>query len=418
MIDSRIKAIEDVVERQLCTGCGACAYVAPDRYRMTDIPNLGRRPVPLNHADAPSDSALSVCPGIQLSHDYDRTDSALLKDLEPCWGPVRKVYEGHAADPEIRFAGSSGGAASALALYCLEQLGVDGVLHIKADEEHPSLNKTTFSRSRAEILSATGSRYAPASPCDGLNQIEHSRRGAVFIGKPCDVAAVRMAATQNKALREKLNICIAFFCAGVPSTSGVDALLQKTRRSTFSRLRDVRYRGNGWPGRWKARWSQHDGTDAESSLSYDESWGFLQGFRQWRCYICPDHSGEFADIAVGDPWYREVYGDSPGSSLIVVRTERGAQVLNDAVRSGYVRISACDPSLLPRSQPNLVHARGSIWARLVALRFIGVPVPRFHGFELRQFWLSELTIGEKFASLFGTVKRALKRQLFSRIRYH
>ena len=30
------RSIGDVVRRQLCTGCGVCSYLAPDRFEMVD----------------------------------------------------------------------------------------------------------------------------------------------------------------------------------------------------------------------------------------------------------------------------------------------------------------------------------------------------------------------------------------------
>ena len=120
-------------------------------------------------------------------------------------------------------------------------------------------------------------------------------------------------------------------------------------------------------------------------LIFQESWGFLQRFRQWRCYICPDHSGEFADIAVGDPWYREIEPGESGSSLIVARTERGRKILHDAVESGYVTVLRQDPSLLPPSQPNILNARAELWMRLKVLRLFGAAVPRYSGFQMYRF---------------------------------
>ena len=79
-------------------------------------------------------------------------------------GFALEIWEGYAADPEIRRQGSSGGLLSALALYCLEKEGMGFVLHTGMDETKPWTNKTVQSRDRSEILARTGSRYAPASP--------------------------------------------------------------------------------------------------------------------------------------------------------------------------------------------------------------------------------------------------------------
>lgn len=64
----------------------------------------------------------------------------------------------------------------------------------------------------------------------------------------------------------------------------------------------LKYHGSGWPGFAEAEY-QDGRVTKKASLTYEESWGnILQKYRQWRCYVCPDHTGEYADIAVVDPW--------------------------------------------------------------------------------------------------------------------
>lgn len=410
-----ILSIRDVVETQLCCGCGACAGVQPDLFRMIDATDHGRRPTPAGGGVAPGAdaAALRVCPGKGLAHGDALRAPGLIADLIPGWGPVRAVWEGFAADPDLRHRGSSGGAASALSLWAIEKGGMHAVLHTRADPDRPYLNKTTLSRSRGELLAAAGSRYAPASPCEGLPMIEGAEGPCVFVGKPCDVAAARRAGEARPALGEKLGLTIAFFCAGTPSTRGTLELLRSMGVTDPSSVRSLRYRGHGWPGRWTV---QHvvDGQVKEASLTYDESWGFLQRYRQWRCYVCPDHTGEFADVSVGDPWYRPVEPGEAGKSLIVARTERGLAAVRAAAADGYLRLETEDATLLPRSQPNLLSTRGRLWGQLAALRLSGAPRPRFEGFETFRWWL-RIPLRSKLQSTVGTLRRigrkGLKRRL-------
>lgn len=377
---------------------------------MTDDIDQGRRPLEYARPGSSKTEPLSACPGARLAHAFDRSDRELDQSLLPDWGPVYEVWEGYAGDAEIRRAGSSGGAASALALFAIERGGMYAVLHTAAREDVPYLNETVLSRSRTELLARTGSRYAPASPGEGLGRIESAPGPCVFIGKPCDVAGAAMAARARPALAEKLGLTIAFFCAGVPSTRGTLDLLKKVGVDDPDSVESIRYRGNGWPGRWTVRFRSPAGVLEERSLSYEESWGFLTKYVQWRCRLCPDHTGEFADIAVGDPWYRPVEPGEPGKSLIVARTPRGREFLHAAAAAGYIVLETRDASLLPRSQPNLLRARGAVWGRLLALRLAGIPTPRFDEFCLFRAWW-RLTLGDKIRSIFGTWRRIAERGL-------
>ena len=411
-----VDSIETVVQRQLCTGCGACAYIEPKRYRMGDSLEHGRRPFLVPSPADDSGEALKVCPGAALAHSEDsRTAPGIKSKLFDEWGPVYGVWEGFATDPEIRFAGSSGGAATALALYCLERAGMTGVLHTAAQASVPYLNETVLSTSRSQLLARTGSRYAPASPAEGLDIIEKAEGASVFIGKPCDVASVSSARRLRPRLNEKIGLTIAFFCAGTPSLRGVLDLIENVGIPDPAAVSDLRYRGNGWPGLWTAHHTDGGGQERVQQRTYSQSWGFLQKYRQWRCYICPDHTGEFADVAVGDPWYRSVQPDEPGKSLIVARTKRGFDIIKAAAEDGYIVLEKEDDDLLPRSQPNLSATRSALWGRLMALRLLGAAVPDFRGFSLFGLWLRNLSVKQKIQSLSGTAKRVFSKHLRTRI---
>lgn len=407
---TRLHDVRDVAEHHLCSGCGACAYLDPDQVTMVDDLRQGRRPLmllPVQPTRA-AEQALSACPGRALQH-VEGLPAAHLDELGSSWGPVLELWEGFASDPEIRFRGSSGGAATALALHCLEAEGMSGVLHTAARTDVPYLNETVLSTTRDELVDRTGSRYAPASPCDGLALVAQSEAPCVFIGKPCDVAGATAAADVRPELADKLGLTIAVFCAGTPSTRGT---LEAVRTLGFApdEVASVRYRGRGWPGRFTV--TAQDGR--QGSLSYEDSWGaILQKHRQWRCMVCPDHTGEFADVAVGDPWYQPT-GDDPGRSLVLVRTERGRQLVRAAAAAGALTLQQVLPQVLPDSQPNLAHTRGAVWGRVTAMRMMGLPTPRYRNLPMFSSWLA-LTPEQKLRSTVGTLRRIRARGLRSRV---
>lgn len=398
----RIKTIEDVVQYQLCSGCGVCAAAEPERYEMEDVGEVGMRPRIKSDAIETTGTAFELCPGHSLERQSLSKGPGYIQSLAADWGPVKSVYEGYAVDEVVRLKGSSGGAVTALGLYGLTLDATTEVVHVGARLNCPYRNETKISTTADELLMNAGSRYAPASPCDQLHNVK-SPENTIFVGKPCDVAAASRWEASNGV---KFKLKIAFFCAGVPSTQGNINLLYKAGLDP-DEVMSLRYRGNGWPGDWTAEAKG----GVKHQLSYQKSWGYLQQFRQWRCYICPDHIGEFADIAVGDPWYRSILPREFGSSLIVVRTEIGARFLESAIGGGFMAIEREGADLLPASQPNLLKARGSLWGRLVALRLSGAAAPSYRGFNLMCLWVRELTTREKISSIAGTIRRVFRRRL-------
>jgi len=407
-----IKSLKDVVDWDLCTGCGACYYACSEgAVSLINIETLGIRPQFNLPACAECTKCLSICPGYVVDANTNVAAESMppRSEADHAFGPALEIWEGHASDSEIRYSASSGGILTALALYCLEQEKMDFVLHTGVNDEHPMENRTVKSRTRNELLTRTGSRYAPASPCEGLATIEGSHGPCVFIGKPCDVAAVSMLRSVRPALDRKLGLVLTFFCAGTPSTQGTRHLAESLTVLP-DQINSVRYRGDGWPGRFTII---YDDERQEKSLSYAESWGKLTHYRSLRCNLCPDGLGRLGDISCGDAWENSTDNGNPGLSLVVVRTTRGRQILHAAIAANYVKLRPVTSDNVFAAQRSLLTRRTEIFGRLISLRLFGIPLPRYSGFSLLRSWL-RLPPGRKAKTIVGTAKRVIMRRLYVR----
>jgi coenzyme F420 hydrogenase subunit beta len=402
----RIKNVSDIDAWRMCVGCGACAYICPEgNISLVNVTQDGIRPRVAEGRCKECGECLKVCPGISIAHTYDPQAAELIPGMSTRWGPILEVWEGHASDADIRYKGSSGGLASALALYCIEKGGMHGVLHVGPHKYKPLENTTVVSTNRAQILERTGSRYSPASPCDGLEMIESAPAPCVFIGKPCDVTAVRKAQSIKPALDGKIGITIGIFCAGTPSTQGTLDLLHSLGIDP-NRVEALRYRGKGWPGKFSVKLKGDE--RPREILTYMDAWGFVQKYRPYRCHLCPDATSEFADIACGDPWYRRIEAGEQGHSLVLVRTELGRKMLSGAIEFGAVKLKRVNPSVLEASQRDMPLKRGAVWGRILAMKSFGIPSPTLNGFFLFKNW-QRLTLKDKARSILGTARRIVQR---------
>lgn len=396
-------SIESVTRARLCTGCGVCSHLHPDRLSMVDVPGVGRRPLPIVGITSPTTGAgVEACPGRSLTHPPDRLVDA---PFHGEWGPILGLYECWSTDPEVRHRGSSGGVVSALAAHAVATKLAVGALQVRASRTDPLRNETVLNRTYTDITSAAGSRYSPASPCERLDLVEAAEGPCVIVGKPCDVAATQKAAEHRPALADKVAVTLGIFCAGTPSTEATRDVIDRLGVDPDEVTR-VDYRGEGWPGEFRVE--TDDGRRA--SMSYAESWAMLTKQRQWRCLICPDHTGEFADLSIGDPWYRPVLPGEPGRSLVVIRTELGRALLKSALEAGAIEGAPLPLDRLPQSQPNLESTRGAVWGRVVAMRALGMPTPRFRGMPSFRVWW-RLPWSAKLSSTLGTARRIVARGL-------
>lgn len=371
--------LDQVLEHDLCAGCGACAFVGREHgVTMLDVPTVGRRPVGVeNLPDRLKDEIVAACPGSQVRSPG--WPGAVPDESQLLVGPTTGIWEGWAAEPELRWAGSSGGVVTALATYALERLDMELVVHTGTDPQMPWRNRTVVSRHRAELVENSGSRYTTSSPVEALAVIEAADRPCVFIGKPCDVAAVQELRRQRPALDRNLGLVLSFFCAGTPPSDASRRLAAELGFTDQSSISGMRYRGQGWPGDFAV--ASADGRLAQ--LTYEESWSRLvKTPRQLRCSLCPDGLGELADVTGGDAWHRSEEGVD-GISLILARTPRGADVVAAAIRDGYLDATPSDAGQVVRAQP-LTRRRTLVRARAAALRTGLLPAPRYPGFDLQQ----------------------------------
>jgi coenzyme F420 hydrogenase subunit beta len=212
------------------------------------------------------------------------------------------------------------------------------------------------------------------------------------------------------ALKEKVGAVIGIFCAGTPSTQGTIDLLNKYHINAED-VGVLRYRGRGWPGHFTVR--PKCDKNIICKLTYKEAWGFVQAYRPYRCYLCPDATGELADISCGDAWYREIKDDDPGHSIVLIRTEKGKQIIRRAIEAGYITMERAAPQILSLSQKALPNKRGTVWGRALTMRAFGLPAPQYIGFSLFKSWLA-LSVVEKAKSIFGTLRRIIKRKYYKK----
>lgn len=404
-VSSASPTLQRVLKGELCSGCGLCAGVAPDAITMgTSAPGYSR-PVQLaSLSDRQEQLIAHSCPGAKIApwHGAPRQDIS--------WGPWRQVLTGHALDPKVRFAGSSGGAISALLVHALESGLVDSVLHIAPSDEHPTRNRLQWSFTREEVIHNAGSRYAASSPLSRIEEALAGNRRTAFVGKPCDISALRQLATLDPRVDARFPLKLSFFCGGLPSHDGADRVVRAMGLSPQD-LASFRYRGNGWPG--MARAETADGMVRE--MSYADSWGaHLSKEVQFRCKICPDAVGGVADIACADAWYGDEHGypsfdEQDGRSLIISRTETGDAMMASALAAGALACAPLNIGEIDLMQPAQARRKRLVVARTASCRVFGHPVPEMEGLDVAKA-ARTAKFGEQIRNFLGMLRRIVQKR--------
>lgn len=341
-----------------------------------------------------------TCPGALIQHEAKRAN------YHPHWGPLVQVRTGHAIDATTRHEGSSGGVLSGLLIHLLESKQVDFVAHVKAASDDPLGNELSISRTREDVLGGAGSRYAPSAPLAMLAELLALPGRFAFVGKPCDVAALRRYEKLNPGISAQVPYMLSFMCAGIPSRKGTLAILEKFGVQP-EQVKSFAYRGDGWPGKTTA--ITHD--NQRFDTDYSTSWGtVLNRHLQFRCKICPDGTGEFADVVGADAWYgKDGYPDfaeREGRSLVLSRTAKGEALVLSASAASAIATEPLAVAEIAKMQPYQLNRKRLVLSRIAALWLTRRPAPRYINFPLFKLAL-QLSLRENFSSLRGTLRRLI-----------
>jgi coenzyme F420 hydrogenase subunit beta len=280
----------------------------------------------------------------------------------------------------VRFHASSSGALSALALYLLKTGQVSFILHVAASREQPVRSNRQLSFDAVQVMEASGSRYGPTTPLIDFRSVLDRNQPFAFIGKACDISAIRNYAKFDARVDQLLKFTLNFYCGGVSEFGKTMDYVRKVGLSETD-VAHLRYRGDGCPGPMIIRSKAGN----EYSFSYNEMWEDENRWQlQFRCKICPDSLGDLADVTVADVWP----GGKPdteglGFNGFIARTMRGLRLLESAIRDDAIRITEeLDYAGLELAQGSHMLKKQALTSRLAAMRDEGVPVPTFLNLRL------------------------------------
>ncbi len=371
------KVIEKLVRQKSCLGCGLC-ILKESKQGMVMGENGFLRPSPNASIDANFEY---YCPAVKVSQNVKK------QGLEYIYGPmVSPVIAGWSTNENLHFKASSGGVITQLLVALLRYGMIDAVLHVKQDDEAPTRTIACLSNTEEDIIKATGSRYAPCSLFEHLSEILSSNNRIAVVGKPCDIAALKQYMKLYPNETENIKYTFSMMCMGLPSHNATIELVKKMNMEP-AEVADVRYRGYGWPGYATVT----DKNGKVRKCTYIQSWGAVLGRQTlFRCKLCPNGFGEFADITCGDAWHcnnEEPSFDCAenGRSFIFIRSEKGKYLVDRAVKEGLLEIEPYDLREMPLIQKSQYQRKVNLLGRYVIFKlFVN------HSFSLKGFNLFKL----------------------------
>lgn len=370
-----MKTVKSIVTHQLCTGCGTCSSICPNKAILMLKDAATSRFVPrIVESNCTNCSlCLDVCPG--LSFDIIEQSKGLKGEnvlVNDQIGRYLNCYIGCSNDRSIRFQCSTGGIVTSLLSFIIKERLVDQVVVTKMNKSNPLEPEIVILSKEVDVLSSSGSKYITAPVNIALREILTKPGRYAVVGLPCHIAGLRKAEHANPVLRERIKLHIGLFCGGCMSPQGTEFILEKLGVSKDD-VAEVSYRGNGWPGSMNIR--THSGKQYVLPYpDYMKALGFI--FTPYRCNLCYDGANELADISVGDAWLSWVQ-DKIGSSIVIVRTPDGLEVIRQAIGKNIITLLPIKSEEVVRSQSKMLYSKKvSIHARCSIAKLTGRSIPK------------------------------------------
>ncbi len=315
--------IKNIIEKKMCTGCGVCSNVCPNKcIEMISDPIEGFLYPVINYADCINcNNCKEICPIINKTKKYRTLE-------EP------KVYAAWSKNDEIRYNSTSGGIFSELAISILNEGGSIAAARYndKFQVEHCLIS------SKEDLPVVRQSKYAQSDTKDIFLQVVNvlkKNKKVLFCGTPCQCAALQML-TKNKY--DNLLLC-DFICKGVNSPKAYEMYLQELEQKYNSEIQNVWFKNkkNGW-NNFGTKITFKNGCEYFEDRENDL---FMYGYikKDLNLYIRSScNKCEFkginrdVDITLADFWGIEIRDKkqniNDGVSAVIIHTEKGEMIFD------------------------------------------------------------------------------------------
>ncbi len=312
---------EKVLDRGLCTHCGACINLCPYAVAYKDQTIL------MDTCNREEGRCYAFCPRTPTDLQILQEERFSLKDLTPELGAMKGFYLARAADPAIRQEAQHGGTVSALLSLALETGMID--LAVISDQEDNFLPSGAVAQKPAEVRKRAKSKFVVTPTLATFNKVVQEGPEKIgVVATPCQ--ALALAKMRSKPIPhpdspiDKLKLVIGLFCGWAFSWRELTKLLQTKFGNTPILGLDIP------PSKYHSM--EVHTPNGITEINLDE---VLPAVRP-ACQYCPDMTAEFADISVGSARLPEGWDVARGWNQVIVRSPLGVKLMGLARSRGIL----------------------------------------------------------------------------------
>lgn len=408
MLEKNLKpaVITEVVNNDLCIGCGACVDACPSKALDVTWNEYGFLAATTNGNACNADGAcIKVCPfnpaPAEQHKDEDKLAAIFLQNTSkhhPKIGRYEGIYAGYSK--KYRATSSSGGIAT----YIYDRLFSKGLIHhvvtVSESSDEDAHYAYRIISNKEALLTTSKTRYHPVTLAHALEAIKALEGKVAISGVACFIKAVRLAQANDPMLKEKITFLSGIICGGVKSRFFTEYLASRAgaEQDRFTkpeyRVKDPESTASDYGFSCESK--QSDKTHFIKMREVGDMWG-SGFFKANACDYCDDVTTELADVSLGDAWLEPFSRDGRGHNVIVARSPLVTEILQQGKDSGELELEALPlDRFLASQQGSFNHRHDGLAYRTELAKKAGMKVPpKRHGTIRLPFYLKLVQLARR-----------------------
>ena len=366
-----LRSIPDIIQANLCIGCGACLTTLPPQNGQMHQTNEGWIPKLTDPSQSWPSYAWEDCPakGLDLGEIYLKHFHRYPEDWR--LGVVDQMWIGHATNPNVRLQGASGGLTTALLVHLLETHQVDAAVVAHQGKPTPEAANWEIVTNPKMLVELAGSVYIPVPMLAALPHLDTRKRYAMTC-LPEQAAALRNLQLRGDPKARSITHLIGPYTGTALVPTAIRALLRSHGVDQQDQILSLRWRAGEWPGYMEVRMAS--GKIIRSPKVY---YNFLIPFYIWPPSLRGiDFANEFTDLSVGDAWSPNFERQGKGFSVVISRNPQMTALLKEMEAAGKIHLEPIAPPEAAEMHGHMIDfkKRGS-FIRNQLCHKLGIPAP-------------------------------------------
>jgi len=320
--------IKEIHETGICGECGGCvSFCSASEIKAIEMAEMGPPKYFIKDNCLHCGICYLVCPQTYVLND----ELNKKYNYKISIGNWKKITTSQATSEEIRKKATDGGVVTAILTYLLDNNLIKGALVSKRNG--PFNRIPFFASTKEELIEAAGSHYDLSKQVVGLEHYDtfiptitklkklygSDMMNIAVVGTPCQIHSIRKMQELSILPAHIIKYTLGLFCNfNFSFDNNAREKLEEKLNFSFKDVAKMNIKDNLILQLKDQKIINIDFLD-------------LNDIARSACFACRDFSNVYADISFGG------IGSPDGYTTSLIRTEKGEEIYNNALKKGYIQ---------------------------------------------------------------------------------